>query len=1466
MGHVESADGFGLHADGDTAELDLAVRRHVLARLHEWYGIDPSWVTGDRPLAELGLTSRDAVTLAAELSELAEVALPATVLWEAPTLELLARHIRAQTAPDAGPTAQAASTTTPPEGRGGTAIAVVGIGCRLPGSISSPDEFWRLLREGGDAVGTVPGGRWDGFAADGDPTLDEVRRHGGFLDDIAGFDAEFFGIPPVEAAAMDPQQRLLLEVAHEALDHAAIPACSLAGTRTGVFVGISGSEYFRLTTADLSRVDAWTPSGAALSIAANRLSYVLDLRGPSMAVDTACSSSLVAVHHAVRSLLAGECETALAAGVNALLSPAVTLAFQRAGALAPDGRCKAFDAAANGMVRAEGCGVVVLRRLADAERAGDRVLAVIRGTAVNSDGRSNGLIAPNAEAQRALLAQVYAEGGPVRPAELDYVETHGTGTPLGDPVEAGALGAVLGAGRAPDQPLLIGSVKTNLGHLEAAAGIAGLIKTVLALHHGNVPPQLHFSEPSPHIDFDADGLRVVTEAEPWPRYSGTATAGVSAFGFGGTNAHVLVQEYRPSTPLADPVAKPALGGEPQPAMLVLDAASDDRLREEAGRLAAWLRTEPGVRSRPIDVAHTLLGRIGKGPRQAAVVARTSEQVAEALIHLSEGRPHPATLSGQQPAAANTGAVWVFSGYGSQWPGMARRLLDSEPAFAAAIDRIEPLMLRHGGISLRAAFEPDAKLDCAPVVLPAIFGIQVALADLWRAHGLRPAAVVGHSMGEVAAAVVAGAIDEETGVRIMVERSKLLDGLSGGAMAVVDRSRDEIEVVAEDGLDSICIAVHSSPRQCVVAGSAEDVERLVERVTADGGNARSLRAAAAGHTAHVDPLLDQLAKELGEITHKSPDCRVYSTVLEDPRAVPDFDTGYWVRNLRDPVRFQQAITAAAADGFRVFVEVSPHPTQLYPMNETLRAAGVTDALVLPTLRRDTDESVTFRLSAAALLMRGSIEPAVARNALHPGARVVDVPSPRWRHRRFWVDVDPREPVASQAESPQPAALEPHASATADAAPSDDVRDRLRLIVSQVMGYSPQCIGDSTPLTELGLDSLHAVRVLAMVEHEFGVALPPKAVLREGTIATVSELLSDASAGKPAKSGVRPRDATERLIAQVWADVSGDRVADVIAPLTALTRDKNLAAEFVGVLAERIGTPPPRLEFDDAPSVGALADLIRPLLETPVEGPIRVLRAEGGRPPLYLIHPAGGSSAVYRGLVDRLDADQPVFGLERLPDTEAAEVTEKAAVYARIIRERDPDGPWAVGGWSFGGAVGQEVARLLSEHGTVSALVLIDTVLPLPEPGQDVRKMLLRRYREFAAYIEEAYGSPLNLPYGQMRELDDAGQIATVVEALRQTADLPPTALEHQRDSFLDLRSAERHIPQPYAGRTLLYRASEVAPHTVRDPRYERTDPALGWDSLCPDLTISPLPGHHLSLLDPPVVDVLARRLDADLRGA
>ncbi|HET6710029.1 beta-ketoacyl synthase N-terminal-like domain-containing protein, partial [Amycolatopsis sp.] len=568
------------------------LRRWLVDTIAEHTGITPE---PDHPLGDYGLSSRQAVGIAADLEERLGRRLPATLLWESPTIDHLVRTLTGADEPAARPGTDRRRTDP---------IAVVGLGCRFPGA-DGPDEFWDLLRAGRDAVRTAPPGRWSAEAA---PVV------GGFLDDVAGFDAEHFGITPREAATMDPQQRMLLEVTWAALEHAGIAPVSLRGSRTGVFTGIATHDYGHLTMTG-GAPDLWTATGAAGSIAANRLSYVYDLRGPSMAVDTACSSSLVAVHHAVRALRDGDADLALAAGVNLMLLPGPTAAFAAAGLLAGDGRCKTFSAAADGIARAEGCGVVVLKRLADAECDGDRVLAVIRSSAVNSDGRSNGLAAPNPAAQQAMLRDAYRS---LDPSTVDYVEAHGTGTLLGDPIEARALGAVLGTGRRPDAPLLIGSVKTNIAHAEAAAGIAGVIKVVLSLQHGELPPQLHFAAPNPHIPFGELGLRVVTEPTPWPRRGGRAVAGVSAFGFGGTNAHVVLEEAAPPGAAAD--GSPLETAARQNGGIrigLLSARTHDRLTERAAQLAAWLDSPAGRRSSPADVTHTLFRRDNHGPHRAA---------------------------------------------------------------------------------------------------------------------------------------------------------------------------------------------------------------------------------------------------------------------------------------------------------------------------------------------------------------------------------------------------------------------------------------------------------------------------------------------------------------------------------------------------------------------------------------------------------------------------------------------------------------------------------------------------------------------------------------------------------------------------------------------------------------------------------------------------------------------------------
>ncbi|SES30425.1 polyketide synthase 13 [Streptomyces sp. yr375] len=1322
-----------------------ALRRLIAERVAGWNGTPGADVPMDRPLAELGMSSRDALVLAGELSSATGRELPSTLLWEAATGDALVSHLCDS---DAGARAVPRAAPRPPGEPVpyGEPVAVIGVGCRLPGGVHGPGDYWRLLSEGVDAIRRVPEDRWRDFTAF--PPA-EAPRHGGYLDDIAGFDADFFHITPREAAVMDPQQRILLEVVHETLDHAAVPAASLAGTATGVFVGVSAPEYGALTGADPDAVDPWAPAGGALSVTAGRLAYVLDTRGPSMAVDTACSSSLVAVHHACVSLRTGEVDTAIAAGVNVLLSPAVTVAFRRAGALAPDGRCKPFAAAADGIGRGEGCAAVLLKRLSDAERDGDRVLAVIRATAVNSDGRSNGLLAPNPAAQQALLATAYARAG-LDPAHVDHVEAHGTGTPLGDPIEAGALGAVLGAGRDPDQPLLLGSVKGNLGHLESAAGIAGLVKTVLALHHDLVPPSLHCADGSA---LDDVRLRVVTEAEPWPRYGGTATAGVSGFGFGGTNAHAVLEEWRQGTP---PPPAPAPDSTPAARLHLLSDVDIARVRDTAARLAEWLRTPEGSAAHPADVARTLAGRTGRGPVRAAVVARDRPELADALAALAQGHPHPQVVTDDRPLAGR-GPVWVFSGYGSQWAGMGRRLLAEEPVFAAAVEKLDAQLAPECGLSLYDHLASGAALDRLEITQPVLFGTQLALAELWRAQGLEPAAVIGHSVGEVAAAVCAGALDVSDAARVIAVRARLLSGLRGGAMAVVDLEDDELDTL-EGEFPGVHVAVHSSPGQKVVTGTEAAVSRLVHGLELRGRAARLMRVVGAGHSPQVDPLLPELTSALADVRGGRPDVPVYSTVLDDPRGDGVFDAAHWAANLRRPVRLDRAVAAAAADGHTVFVEISPHPVLTRAVTDT--APG---AVALGTLRHDADDSAAFRTRVGALYTAGGHLPP-------PPGQVIDLPAPRWRHvRHWWTD---RRPTAV----PVPAVHVPEA-------PDEDLSltTRLRLHIAAVTGHPAARVTPATALTDLGLDSLLAVRIRTAVEQEFGIELPLRTLLSAGTVESAAEYLQRA-------------------------------------------------------LHEReLNSPPP-------------------------DSPLRTLHATtGARAPLFLLHAAGGTTGVYGALVDRLGGDRPVFGLERID--EARTVTGKARRYAETIAAVHPDGPCLLGGWSFGGFVAQETARQLAAAGRdVELVVLLDSVRPLPLPGVSAADRIRAHFTGFAQHVADAYGVRLELPYDELvATADDGERIDAVLRALREAADVPAAALEHQRASYLDLRIGEAHRPGTYDGRVVLYRAAEPAPHTVSDPAYQRDDETLGWDEVCPRLTVVPVAGHHLSLLDPPHVDEIAAHL-------
>lgn len=1020
--------------------------RLIASYVADLAGLQPDEVEADRSLADYGLSSRDGVTLAGYLETLIREPLPATVVWEQPTLGDLARFLARRCDPATAAPARAGPVAEPvaaPSAAGtGDQIALIGVGCRFPGgpsgALTHPGALWRFLRAGGNAVREVPAQRWSWFweRSGTDPAaFGGLTRWAAVLDDVDGFDAKFFGISPGEATTMDPQQRMLLEVSWEAFEHAGLPPRSLAGSRTGVFAGISAAEYAHLTTADPGKVDAWTATGVAPSVAAGRISYLLDLRGPTMAVDTACSSSLVAVHLAAASLRARECDLAIAGGVNLLLSPVITMAFDAGGGTSPDGQCRPFDVAANGMVRGEGCGMVVLKRLADARRDGDRVLAILAGSAVGSDGRSNGLVAPNGEAQRDLLRRAYEVAG-VDPATVGYVETHGTGTPLGDPIEARALGEVLGGGRSADRPLLIGSVKGNIGHLEAAAGVAGLVKAVLALSHLSIPPSANFTQPSPHIAFRELALRVPTEQVPWPGGATTARAGVSAFGFSGTNAHLVLEA---------PDEQPGPGGEAgtgRPVSFSLSDISPARIRDQAGQLAGWLNgTELA------DVAATLTRRAGRGRHRSIAVARDRDEMTEALAALHAGRPHPAVVSGTG-AVPETGTVFVFSGFGSQWPGMGRRLAAEEPVFAAAVDELDDDIRAAAGISLSAAIQTGSIQPGVELAQPVVFGIQVALARLWASYGVLPAAVVGHSMGEVAAAVVSGALTAAEGARVIACRSRLLSRIVGfGAMAVVGLPASEVAgLVPED----VHIAVISSPEQCVVTGDRAAVTELARRVTARDAQARVLAADGAGHSPQVEPLIPPLMAELDGVGGGHLTARFYSSVTADPRTAPRCDAAYWAANMRQPVRLGPALAAAAEDGFRAFVEVSPHPLVGRAIAETLRHGPANGkSVVTGTLRRDTDDVLTFHRQLAALTAAG-----IATRPLASGT-VVDLPPAPWRHERYWPD--PPRPVAIAGRDPLPV---PHAdklfqrSWEPRQAPARTGRESSRWLLLTAPGHAPQ----------------------------------------------------------------------------------------------------------------------------------------------------------------------------------------------------------------------------------------------------------------------------------------------------------------------------------------------------------------------------------------------------------------------------
>ena len=1000
---------------------------------------------------------------------------------------------------------QELTKTAESTGVAAAAVAVVGHACRLPGA-ADPDAFWALLERGGQAVGPPPPGRF--------PEGAEVRP-GGYLEQVDGFDPEFFGLSPAEAAAADPQQRLLLELAWEALEDACVRPARLGGSRTGVFVGSIAGDYATLVHQQASAaVTRHSLTGLNRGILANRLSHRLDLRGPSLNVDSAQSSSLVAVHLALESLRSGESEVALVAGVNLNLAPDSTLTVDRFGALSPDNRCFTFDARANGYVRGEGGVLLVLKPLARALADGDPVRAVLLGSAVNSDGATDGLTVPSAAAQAEVVRTAVGRSG-TDPQAVQYVELHGTGTRVGDPIEAAGLGAALGGGRPGDEPLLVGSAKTNVGHLEGAAGLVGLLKVVLSVSHRRLPASLDFHTPNPEIAFDRLGLRVRTESGPWPHADRPLVAGVSSFGVGGTNAHVVVAEAPAVEPVAapepvEPVAADTTGRPAGPVAWPLSARSAASLRGQAERLLDRLGPDPAAD--PADIGHSLATTRTVFEHRAVVLGDDRAELLDGLRALAEGRQAAGLVQGIAPTGDRPGTVFVFPGQGSQWAGMARELLATAPAFAESIRDCADALAPHTDWSL-----PDVLLgrpgapdpDRVDVLQPALWAVMVSLAALWQQSGVRPDAVIGHSQGEIAAATVAGALSLADAAAVVALRSRAIAGLGGsgtGGMASVPLPEAEVRarLVRWDG--RLGVAAANGPTATVVSGDRDALEELVAGYQAEDVRVRVVPVDYASHSPQVEPLRERLPALLAGIRPRTGHTVFYSTVTGGRLDPTELTAEYWFRNLRQTVELERAVLAAAAEGHRAFLEISPHPVLTVGLDRILDGA----AAVTGTLRREHGGLRQFRTALAEWQVRGG---AVDRSG-HYGARPrpVQLPTYAFDRRQLWFDAAPSIPAPSV---PVRSVAVPSGPGTAPApapapAPVNDPLDAVLASAAIILGQpSASAVDPERTFKDLGFDSVAAVEFRDRLAAATGLTLPSTLTYDRPTPRAVADYLRGGS---------------------------------------------------------------------------------------------------------------------------------------------------------------------------------------------------------------------------------------------------------------------------------------------------------------------------------------------------------------------
>lgn len=981
-----------------------AIKKWLASRISERLSVNPEEIDASLPFTRYGLDSKEAIIIASEMEDWLGRQLSPALVYEYPTIDALSRFLAGEHIGSPSPRPASRQEKHEPQG-----IAIIGIGCRFP-KAKNPEDFWKLLTDGADAITEVPISRWDVdefFDPNPDIPGKMYTRWGGFIEDVDKFDAEFFGIAPREAVNMDPQQRLLLEVSWEALENASQAPDKLVGSRTGVFIGISTNDYLRLQLKNnaVTDINAYSGTGTADCITSGRLSYILGLQGPNLTIDTACSSSLVAVHLACQSLRNGESDMALAGGVNLILSPDSTIYFCKLRALSADGRCKTFDASADGYVRGEGCGIVVLKRLSDALKNGDNVLAVIRGSAINHDGLSSGLTVPSGLAQQRVIRDALTNADIEEQSQISYVEAHGTGTSLGDPIEIRAIGEALANERTEDDPLAVGSVKTNIGHLEAAAGIAGLIKVVLALQNKEIPPHLNLTELNPHISREKLPIVIQTRRTPWSSKMERRIAGISSFGFSGTNAHVVVEEA-PEMASDHPESAEE---DKRPYLLTLSGHTPEVL-EEIVRSHQKFISSQGDRAYPSlrDICYTASVRRKHHDNRISIVAHSKEELVDYLEAFLEGE-HLNGLSFGQASGADHKLVFVFSPTGSQWVGMGLELFQNEPVFRETIKQCDQLFKRWVDWSLIEelnANDDESRLREVDVMQPVLCAIQVALSALWRSWGIEPDAVVGHSMGEISAAHTAGILTLEDAVMAICRRSQLVKQKAAGrgAMAVVELSHKEVSEIISSEFQNVSIAACNGPTTTVVSGDLEILQKLHTTLDRTGTFCQMVKVDYASHSPQMDIIRADLLEALDGLRPNEAKIRMVSTVTSSPIHGSECNSSYWMDNLRNTVSFYQAVDNLISEGYHTFLEISPHPILSVSITQSLDHRDI-KGLVLPSLRRNEEERGNM-LSALGKLYTVGYPIDWSKQYSNSG-RTVHLPSHIWQKERFWIEGKHRE---------------------------------------------------------------------------------------------------------------------------------------------------------------------------------------------------------------------------------------------------------------------------------------------------------------------------------------------------------------------------------------------------------------------------------------------------------------------------